>query len=1298
MKRWSRLLIAMMIVTLVIPTYPHSAAAADAVLVEDDFGAYTPGPFTVGSGNSWTKEGATPNVTVVNDEANGRTYASVTNTATGSMYFGQRFAAQSGGMIMEFDANIPTSSGGSFWVMEGKVNATNAAALRYDLDAGVIKRSGSTTNVINYDVSHWYRFKFVFNMAKQTYSTTITDLNTNQTSSWGETFYSARTKVSSFGFYVRPNGGSINMTNFKVTSLDLNLSQLALHTEGFTPELNPAFDPNVNAYEVEVPYSTNSISVSPTASNPDKVSVKVDETAVTSGMAVDVPFTSDSTTITVQVASNAFADIARSYTLVVSRMAQSPDLRYVTSESHDGTVLLGWEETSDPTYKEARIYRVNEDESLALAATVAKGNYIGKVDGLTNGQSYTFVVKGAYSDGTESAGVTVSATPVKLAPRQMERLDRGLVAMKTQEGVFVSWRLLGTDSDHVAFNLYRDGEKLNAAPITGSTNYIDEAGTDGSAYYVRALVDGVEQIQSETVEAWDTSYLDIPLRKPADGVTPTGEAYTYHANDTTVADLDGDGAYEFIVKWQPSNAKDNSQAGYTGNTYVDAYEQDGTFLWRIDLGRNIRSGAHYLDVMAYDLDGDGKAEVTFRTADGTIDGLGNVIGDANADYRNDGGYILTGPEYHTIFEGATGKALATEDYEPGRGNVGDWGDTYGNRVDRFGAVIAYLDGERPSIIMQRGYYTRMVLVAYNWRDGKLIKLWTFDTNTAGNESYAGQGNHQLSVADVDGDGKDEIITGPAAIDDNGTALWNSGLGHGDAMHVGDLDPNRLGLEQWAVQENTGAKYSAEMKDAKTGRVLWGQMQIGLDVGRGLSADIDPTHPGAESWSIDGAWNSTTGGLFTSQGEKIGNQIPSSNFAIWWDGDLSRELLDHTFTETPVRQGVPKIDKWDYANNRLVNLVTLDGTLSNNDTKGNPSLQADLLGDWREEVVVRTEDSTALRIYSTTALTDHRIVTLMHDPTYRLGIAWQNTGYNQPPHTGFFLGTGMVQPARPNIYVVGQPIEDDAISTTLHGTGTVLVGQPFELTVGLANVQEPVYAQDITVTYASEKLNWVKAESLKEGYDVVAVSEVEPGQIRIIAAAAGHAVASGSDLIRLHFTAKALSEEAVATVSVTSNTVAGAQGEELAVPGASTNVVVQLAVDKAALQSLVDEAQELHDEAVAGTKPGQYPATAKAALQEAIAQASAVAGNTAATQSQVGQAVSELTAAIAAFTSSVVTKQPGDTTGDGAFSIGDLGIVAAAYGKTSADADWAKYADADINADGKVDIVDLAAVAKRILEG
>jgi len=593
----------------------------------------------------------------------------------------------------------------------------------------------------------------------------------------------------------------------------------------------------------------------------------------------------------------------------------------------------------------------------------------------------------------------LSAPPAS-AQKQMERLNRGLVAVRiSNDQVYVGWRMFGTDPGGIAFNVYRGSTKVNATPITNSTNYVDNTGTN-SSYTVRPVINGTEQAASESASVWAQQYLSIPLQAPAGGTTPDGVAYTYNANDCSTGDLDGDGQYDIVLKWDPSNAKDNSQSGYTGNVYLDAYKLNGTRLWRIDLGRNIRAGAHYTQFMVYDLDGDGKAEVACKTADGTRDAAGVVIGNASADYRNSSGYVLSGPEFLTIFNGQTGRAMATTDYLPARGTVSSWGDNYGNRVDRFIAAIAYIDGTRPSLIMGRGYYTRLVRVAWDWRNGQLTHRWTFDSNSSGNGSYAGQGNHQMTIGDVDGDGKDEICNGSSTINDNGTGLYANGLGHGDALHMTDMDPDRSGHEVWQCHESPSAygAYGLEFRDARTGQPLWG-VPGSSDIGRSMAADIDPRYKGLE------VWGSTIGGVYTCKGVQISSTKPSVNFGIWWDGDLSRELLDGT-----------KLDKWDPNTNSLSRLVTFSnfGALENNGTKANPGLTADLLGDWREEIVYRSSDNTRLMVFTTVIPTSTRIYTLMHDPQYRVAVAWQNSAYNQPPHPGFYLGTGMAAPPTPNI--------------------------------------------------------------------------------------------------------------------------------------------------------------------------------------------------------------------------------------------------------------------------------------------
>jgi len=574
----------------------------------------------------------------------------------------------------------------------------------------------------------------------------------------------------------------------------------------------------------------------------------------------------------------------------------------------------------------------------------------------------------------------------------MEQLDRGLVALRCgEQEVCLSWRLLADDPENVTFHIERssDGAEpvaLTEQPLTDATFFVDRTfdPQPSQRYYVRRLIDGGQEQTVGTVtmaaDAPIRPYLSIPL-KTLEGYTP---------NDASVGDLDGDGRYEIVVK-QQMRGIDNSRGGVSGRPLLEAYNLDGTFLWRIDLGRNIREGAHYTQFIVYDLDGDGRAEVACKTADGTIDGRGNVLGDAGADYRNARGYVLDGPEWLTVFDGATGAALATTDYIPPRGEVADWGDDYGNRVDRFLACVAYLDGARPTLVMCRGYYTRAVLAAWNWRGGELSHVWTFDSDdgTSGNRDYRGQGYHSLAVADVDSDGRDEIVYGSCGIDDDGTGLYSTGLGHGDALHLSDIDPSRPGLEVFGIHERPEHPFGANLRDAATGKVIWGFASP--DVGRGLAMDIDPRYPGCECWAAGRGLDS----LWSCRGEVISQQKPRScNMGVWWDGDRLRELLDGT-----------RIGKWDYrrgVTQPLLLAERYDGA-ANNGSKANPCLCADILGDWREEVIWRTRDNQELRIFVSPLPTSFRLPTLMHDSVYRLSVAWQNVGYNQPAHPGFFLG-------------------------------------------------------------------------------------------------------------------------------------------------------------------------------------------------------------------------------------------------------------------------------------------------------
>lgn len=638
-------------------------------------------------------------------------------------------------------------------------------------------------------------------------------------------------------------------------------------------------------------------------------------------------------------------------------------------------------------------------------------------------------------------GTAASAANATHAPRWVEALDRGAVAVPAAGGGnsdgggnLVSWRLLAGDAPGTTFDVYRDGKKVNAQPLAGGTNLLDKTGTLKSTYVIRALAGGKEVGASSPVAVWADGFVNVPIEQPPGGVTPAGQAYTYSAQETSVADLDGDGQYDVIVKWDPSNAKDNAFDGYTGEVYLDAYTLAGKRLWRLNLGKNIRAGAHYTQFQVYDYDGDGRAELAVRTSDGTVDGAGTVLGDANADWREKGGEvpsrdrtggkvlgdgtmvaplqgrILKGPEFLTIFDGVTGKALASAPYWPARDPRTDaptfdqmketWGDGYANRSDRFLAGTAYLDGQRPSIVMARGYYARTTVAAWDWRDGKLTQRWTFDSAQPGNEKFGGQGNHQLSVADVDGDGKDEIVYGAMALDDNGKGLWSSRLGHGDAMAVSDLDPTRPGLEKFGAHEDVRGNggIGSAMLDAKTGQILW-STPAEKDTGRAVAADIDPRFPGMEAW----ATNSDV--LYTAQGKPIaGVKHPrEASFVVWWDGDDLRELFDKN-----------RINKWDWTAGTSHALLEAHGVVASNGTKNVPALSADLLGDWREEVIWHTPDEKFLRIYTTPYPTDRRLVTLMHDPQYRVAVAWQNTAYNQPPYPSFYLGDGMQQPPAPNV--------------------------------------------------------------------------------------------------------------------------------------------------------------------------------------------------------------------------------------------------------------------------------------------
>lgn len=768
-----------------------------------------------------------------------------------------------------------------------------------------------------------------------------------------------------------------------------------------------------------------------------------------------------------------------------------------------------WADADTPNMKYKKV-----QESAQCTFTLKKSTHI---------PQYLYVE--AYQSGKLVEKSETLKTPVHYRlNEQLEKLNRGLIAVKLNTGIFLSWRMLleevsgynATGMTGADFAVYRNGERL--AVVTDSTNYLDKDGKPEDSYTVAAVIDGREQKACEAAKAWSTgsNYIEIPMQIPAGGVTPAGQEYTYSANDMSVGDIDGDGEYEFFVKWDPSNSHDVSHKGYTGNCYIDCYKLDGRLLWRLDMGVNIRSGAHYTQFIVYDFDGDGKAEMSVKTAPGTrmtkYDEKGNVISekyitmpekDIKAGYSNEDnyvwsaedyyeyivklfkgwtehsevknghwpatleecfgiekqysyplsdadarkltdyfmdvyaparspknelrsfeGFILEGPEYLTMFSGE-GDEIETIDFPFPREDDGMmWGDYAwnriepGNRVDRFLSGVGYLDGERPYLIICRGYYTRATITAYDFFERKHREYFKIDsgyvlmdnpfahhcTEVGTDPVYgciAGQGDHSLSVADVDGDGCHEIIYGAATIDHDGSVLYSSAdlmpngtmhhLGHGDSMHVANINPDKPGLEIFNVfEEGRSVPYGWALRDAETGKVIFGE-PADKDLGRCMIGDICPDVRGLQVWAV---------GVYDCLGNKLENvkQI-GTNASIRWAADLSTQVTD----------GV------DYINEKHIGVIGDNthgvmlhpqGTSTNNGTKGNPCLIADVFGDFREEIILRTQDSRAIRIYTNTELNTHKLFTLMHDTTYRCGVAWQNNCYNQPCYTSFYYASDM----------------------------------------------------------------------------------------------------------------------------------------------------------------------------------------------------------------------------------------------------------------------------------------------------
>ncbi|MBQ3635912.1 MAG: FG-GAP repeat protein [Bacteroidales bacterium] len=634
-----------------------------------------------------------------------------------------------------------------------------------------------------------------------------------------------------------------------------------------------------------------------------------------------------------------------------------------------------------------------------------RGNTDGKVANLI---VYETAAAGGYM---MNPVVTVEYTTTTLG-NNFAKQNRGLWACKAVNGqdVFVSWRMRDTDNPFTTtYKLYADGNLV--ATLTDKTN-VTLPSNYANALFSLDVFDGngaLIDCQSD-VRCDNAFFHHIQLSYPGDYTMPNGSVVNYHPNDCSAYDMDGDGEQEIIVRWDPSNT--GATASATGPAILDCYKLDGTRLWRINFGPNVLAGCRFT-FLCYDFDGDGRGEVIAKTAQGSKDATGAFLHKgpaANANHYassvNSAGVITDGgQEWITCFDGATGRELATINYWPLFSAHSNWddrrgytdGNTYGHRGNWFKGCVATLNVNgkpTPCAVTLRGIYTYSYAAAYTWTGSSLNVVWKHSSTTPGQGIY-GQGAHSVSVADVDNDGFDEILVGAAMLDHNGTVLWRSGLGHGDATHIGDFDPSNPGLEVFIITEETSAAYDAAMFDARTGRVLMYRAQTGGDTARGMALDCDETYDGSEVME----WGD--GNLMTCKGVNIGpwhngsTNSSSINYRIYWDGDLLDEYHDRSH-----------IDKWNSSSKSWGRTMTLYsygyGANSINSTKYNPNLQCDIYGDWREEAVYWATNggNYYLTIFTTTTPSDYKLPWLRDDHTYDMAIAWQNCGYDQTPHLGY----------------------------------------------------------------------------------------------------------------------------------------------------------------------------------------------------------------------------------------------------------------------------------------------------------
>ncbi|MDE6549319.1 MAG: hypothetical protein K2L22_09995 [Muribaculaceae bacterium] len=628
---------------------------------------------------------------------------------------------------------------------------------------------------------------------------------------------------------------------------------------------------------------------------------------------------------------------------------------------------------------------------------------------------------------------------------------------ETLDKMLVSWRMLPGDSSDTAFDLYRKvangkEEKLNKEPIFG-TNFQDltlsfSSRGGGDATYRLTYAGSDETIGLYVLpnkqRISKLPYISIPLTETTEVCSIEG--MEYQANDVSVGDLDGDGEMEIVVKRLLANGDNDGTGGGQSSAEVrhtllyEAYKLDGTMLWRVCSGPNILLGNSSSFAVA-DFDGDGRAEMAIKTGEGTVFGDGMEIGDTDADgktdYRGGGNYIGAGPEFFSIVDGLTGAELARADFIR-RGTSEEWGDNYFKRASSLRVGVGNFDGKLPSVILGRGVYAKSVIEAWDYRDGKLTRRWQFNTDDKlkgkdglAYSKYAGQGNHSLSVGDVDGDGFDEIVYGAMTVDHDGVGLYSSCLGHGDALHLGKFDPSRPGLQIFSCFE-TG-KTEVALRDAADGSIIYDHKSAtDGDMGRALIADIDPASPGCELWWYKSTVHDING--IELPGDRA-NYPGSTNFAIWFDGSLNRQVFTGTKIDSRQKGRVFTIYRYDVSHI--------------NGTKENPCFYGDILGDWREELIFPTYDKTQeLRIFSTWIPTDHRIPWLMTDHVYDMSALNQNIGYNQPTHTGYYLGSDYKNDEE--IWTAsgvgkGNGVEEISLENALHEEGVLydIMGRKIE---------------------------------------------------------------------------------------------------------------------------------------------------------------------------------------------------------------------------------------------------------------